>query len=456
MTLREGLERVRHLSSSLWTLRVGVLLSAAFVSVLGVVARQQGIPRFRTVYAEDGAVFAQCAYDDSLLRCLATPYDAWIHVLPRILASVATAFDPSLLSYALTALVALVTAGAALLVARAVADATGSYPAALIAAAGLTLVYPAARGDVIGSVTNMHWILLAAGVTVTVSSWVGHRFDWADGVLVAILVTGSPFSLLIVAFAAVGAMLRRPRMLPVALLAGVVALIQLGVALTAPRIELPNGVDQGSPIQTYLVTVVQTGLFGARGWVPDGFVTGALIGTILAMLALMLREGLSPARAQPGSRILSSLVDIAAVVALIASGVAVFAASWLLNHHVVSRHIYAACALTVVALVVGLGRLFANPATGGMRRRVMPFGITLSLGSTVQLLVALVVAIGFATSFRVQNAAGRGPDFRTEVVSERAQCSAGAAAVPITISPLPTADIASVWQIVIPCSRLES
>jgi hypothetical protein len=61
----------------------------------------------------------------------------------------------------------------------------------------------------------------------------------------------------------------------------------------------------------------------------------------------------------------------------------VVAASWLLNHHVVSRHIYAACALTVVALVVGLGRLFANPATGGARRRVMPFGITLSLGSTV-------------------------------------------------------------------------
>ena len=337
--------------------------------------------------------------------------------------------------------------------ARAVVDATGSYAAALIAAVSLTLVFPAARGDVAGSIENSHWILIAAGVTVTVSTWIGHRFDWADGALVVVLASSSPFSLLIVAFAAMGAILRRPHMLPVTLVTGAIALIQLGVAVTAPRIELPVGVDYGSPIRGYLATVVQTGIFGARGLVPDWLVTGGLIVTIIALIAVSVREARSSIRAQPASMALSGFVDVAAVVALIGSGVAIFAASWVLNNHVAPRHIYPACALTVVALVVGLGRLLANPATGGTRGASL-FGIRSSLGSAVQLLVALTLAVGFVATFRVQNAAGRGPNFPAEVASARAQCSTGVATVSIRISPLPTAEIATIWQLVVPCARL--
>src|SRR5438445_6711308 len=106
------LGKARRSATARWIARNGTLLAVALVAGLATVARQQGIPRYRTIWAEDGAVFAQCAYDDSLVGCLATPYDAWIHTVPRVLASVATALPPATLSYALTALAALVTIAA--------------------------------------------------------------------------------------------------------------------------------------------------------------------------------------------------------------------------------------------------------------------------------------------------------------------------------------------------------
>ena len=401
-------------------------------------------------------MFAQCAFDQSLLRCLVTPYDAWILALPRLLASVATAFDPSLLSYALTALAAIVTAGAAVLVARAVVDTTGSHLGAFVAGASLSLVY-SAGGEIGGNLTNLHWVLLAAGVAVTISTWLGHRFDWADGVLIALLVTSTPFGVLIVAFAAIGAMLRRPHMLRVTLLAGAVALVQLGVTLTTPRIGLPvDSLAQGAPlwlyplalVRLYLDTVVAVGIFGGRAVVPDWLISGGVTVTILILLARSTRQTrpATDGRSDPAGR--SSVVDAVAVGAMIGAGMAVFAASWLLNHYVTSRHIYVASALTVVAIVVGLGRLRTDPPDGATHPRGSP------VERAVQVLVALALAIGFASSFRVDSTAGLGPDFPAEVAAGRPQCQAGAQVLVLRISPLPTSANPTIWEITIPCDRL--
>ncbi len=427
----------------------GMLLAAAVVAVLGVVARQEGVARFRTIWAEDGAVFAQCGFDGSLLRCLATPYDAWVHVVPRLLAAMATAFDPTLLSYVLTALAAIVSALAAVLVARAVVDTTGARATALLAGASLTLVYPAA-GEVGGNITNLHWILLAAAVTVTASTWMGHRFGRADALLVSLTVASSPFGLLIVAIAAIGAILRRPRMVGVTALTGVIALVQLGVAVANPRITLPAVPSAGtSPIGLYVDTVVQAGIFGPSGWVPDSLVTIGLIATIFVLAALAWRQLIPPIDAGAMTRVGSRLVDAGAILAMLAAGVAVFAASWLLNRHVAGRHVYVASELTVLALLTGLGRvLAAHPGVTIANRRmtIVKHGIGI--------LAVVTIAIGFATSFRVRNAAGNGPDFPREIASERVRCASGAGVLPLTISPLPTPGIETIWQIAIPCDRL--
>jgi hypothetical protein len=65
-------------------------------------------------WAEDGEVFAQCAYTArSGVACVLTAYDGWLHLVPRVLAEIAPRLPPVALSVALNGLSAIVAAGCA-------------------------------------------------------------------------------------------------------------------------------------------------------------------------------------------------------------------------------------------------------------------------------------------------------------------------------------------------------
>lgn len=114
----------------------------------------------RTVWAEDGGVFLRDVLSNGHLRSISLPYDGYLHVLPRVLASVAHAVVP-LQGYAVAMslmsclVVALISVGVFHL-SRCVSE---SVPVRLMIAA-IPVLLPIGPEEVLGNAANLHWYLL--------------------------------------------------------------------------------------------------------------------------------------------------------------------------------------------------------------------------------------------------------------------------------------------------------
>jgi len=455
---------------------IGMLVIALVVTGLGAIARQVAIPEYRTVWAEDGQVFGQCAMTDpSPLSCLLAPYDGWIHIVPRMLAAVAVALPPERFSYSVTLLAAAAAGVAAVLVARAIVDATGSRVAAVAGAVGLTLIHPAGM-EVAGNVTNLHWMLFVASLAVIACGWLGHRIDALDGALIVLTIASSPFGLVIVAFLVVDRLLRGRLLDPLLGIAAAMTIVQLAVALTSPRNKVPDvPVTILAPVAWWWQDVVLTGPFGGRSTVPDAVVTVALIAALIVLGRRAMRADRAPsdgadqgvqelaAAARSGrpwhhrliARVPPAWFGPLAIVALVASGAAEFWAATYLNRHDAPRYTYAPVAILVVTAFLAIA-LAARPGSGGRDRgELTPPRMPLS-GGVVIVAVASLVAIGFVQDFRLRTAASRGPDYPAEFRGQATVCGAGAVEAVVQLSPRPTTQVPTTWHLRIPCTRISS
>ncbi len=442
---------LRRSTSAAWQARVGPIV-AACLACLGAVARQKGVPSYRTIWAEDGEVFAQCAYTArSGLGCVMTAYDGWLQLVPRLLAEVATRLPPVALSVALNGLAAIVAAGCAYLTARAVRDVTRSGVAGCVAGASLLLVAPAAR-EVGGNITNLHWIMFVAAVTVVVAAWLDHPFDVADGILVGLTALSSPFGLVLFAFGAFGLLLGRRGLARVTVVTGAAVAVQIALALTTPRNGVPDlPVTILSPIDWYLRDVVAGGTYANRGPVPGGLITVGIVACLFGLLGrLVVDHRAGPPTIREAANRWRPWLEIGTICALLAAGAAIFATSTYLNRHVVPRYQYVPAALGIVTLFVSAGllaRRVAGRPSGWPAGRPGPSSVAL-------VALAVVIGIGFATTFRFQNRASAGPNMPVEIAARRAECDGTAPSLLFKIAPLPTNGVPYDWQVVIPCDRL--
>jgi hypothetical protein len=436
---------------------------AAVIAAAGAVARQQGIPRYWTVWAEDGQVFGQCAVDGRGVQCLITPYDGWIHVVPRTLAWVASLLPVAIFAPVVTLMAAAVTAACALLLARAVGQVTGSPLAGLMSGAALTLVEPAS--EVAGNLTNLHWILLVATAVIVVCEWLGRRLGRADVGLLLATIASSPFGLLFVPLLGFGAILHRgaPPWLAIAVL---LMLVQLFFALTSPRNETPDtSVSISAPIGWYRDFVVADGVFGRRTPLPDAIVA---MGTLLALIGLAWAAARSAEKHRwPRSwpRAGDPWVSALAVIALVGSGAAVFAASTYLNRHVIARYQYVPVALSVVTLCLAVGRLQRALRPGALMQVDRGSGASGSLhpgrgwrrqpADALIVVVVLILTVAFVPNFRMVTRSSPGPDYRTAFADATSGCDPDVAAVDVPISPLPSADVTTTWKLRVPCARVD-
>jgi hypothetical protein len=413
------------------------IAAAGLLMLLATLLRQAGVPKVDTIWAEDGAVFLDCAYQRSILDCVATPYQGYMHLLPRLGAELAALVAPSQASLVLVLVAALTAAGAGALTARAVGLATGSPLAGIVGGAGLGLVWQAGR-EVLGNLANAHWVLLTAAVIVLVCAWIGGRLDRFDIGLVAIAGLSSALAPILAILALPGVILRRPGARPVLAVAVVVAFVQVATELGTPR-EAAGTVPLGlnSVVAALGDIVISTGFFGTVR-TPPGWIVPAGI----AVVTLIVAEAASRAdwRAAVG--------PIAVIAALVAVGLVVFGASILLNRAVNPRYAYVPAAMMVAALAIGTGLAARALATD---TRVGAVRVRRRLAMLLVLAAALVLAVGFGRSFRLDARASSGPDVPREMRAMAAECVAGTEGVTIPISPRPASND---WTVTVPCARL--
>jgi hypothetical protein len=258
----------------------------------------------------------------------------------------------------------------------------------------------------------------------------------------------SPFTAILVPFALVGAILRRPAWRPIVAIAGVTTLVQLAVNVTTPR--MPPGIanlDAAHVIRYVLRDVLGHGVFGPTRLLPlNQLVLGAIVGSVVVAALLAITGQRAPDDRQPDVRV-SAYRAILVIASLTGAGIALFVAMLFLQHKFNARYVYVPSALLCIALVFGaalVGR--ARPVTVGGGRKVLGWAAVLVLPAA-----ALVLVLGFARTFRLETKASNGPDYSAAIGSAAYLCRDGAASsIRVPISPIGS----PVWVLEIPCSRI--
>jgi hypothetical protein len=431
--------------------------------------RQTGIPKVRTIWAEDATVFVGCAYTHpSPAACLFEPYNGWIHLVPRLGAELAALAPPAELPLAIALISAVVTGLAAAVVSIAVRNASGSWAAGVLAGSSVAFVWQAGL-EVGGNLTNLPWILLAAAIVVIVASWAGHRVGNVDLVLVVMAGLSTAFAPVLPALGLVGVALRGPRAILIVITGGFAALVQLVVGLTSPR--TPPGqvpIDPGDAVGLFNDQVIDHGAFGfirtPPGWaIVVGIVVIVMIAVIRVVLerravAVAVAVATRPraAREEPGAsgavrpaRVTSDPpMAILVTLGLVGTGLATYAVALVLQRVFNPRYTYVAAVLVCSALAFSaalVGRGLTDPR--GTHARWIRWAARLALPAA-----ALLLVTGFARSFLIETRASDGPDVVAEYRAAEPACDGGAVSIQLDVSPHSQFH----WAIVIPCDKVRA
>jgi hypothetical protein len=392
---------------------LAVLVGAA-VSLL----RQPGAGALDTVWAEDGGIFLTDAVGSGP-SALTKSYAGYYHLVPRLLASLATLAPPGAVSAVLAVQAALGTALVAVLVYVASGAHLTSQPAR-VAASAIVVVAPLAQDDALNSIANLHWYGLYAMFWMLLWSPRGRAGRVVSAVAVALVAASDILVLAFVPLALVRAVRRRPdgqrdrHGLVLAVLLGIGLALQFAGLLfgSSSRNLSPNPVK---PLIGYLIRVAPSPIIGQR-WLGTGevhtrwLVLAGVAWLVLAAVAVVawLRPAWSgPVR--PGWAL--------AITALLHS-VALYILPVLLSGVATTRYALAPAMLLVTALVALL-----QPEPG--RRPVALYALL------------TLLAVICAVNLRLDNTRADGPRWGVELDRARASC-----ATPVPPGPsVPAVDV---------------
>jgi len=418
-----------------------VLLAGAWAfATVTMVVRPDGVPTWRTLWAEDGTRFLLGAIGSPGPGPWLEPYAGYLHLIPRMVGSLAVRF-PLVDAAAAFAVASGVVAGGAL-----VLLAVGLrrwLPAAWMQAALVVAVAapPAVAGETAANAANLHWYL-----TLGLTGLALLRPGRLPAALLAAAVAAAfalsdPFATFVAVLAIADAAWRTvtgPRDLrtaaatwpvPIAIAAG--AAMQVHTMIAAPRrpaawVELP----QDDILTRYVRHVVRDGVSPE---ILAGVTDDTLLLVVASTAAVLLGLVVAAAGARRG-------VGSHAVIGtlLVAASPGVFALNLRVNHVVADRY----AAVPVALLVAGLLVLAAG---------VPWVGRWLFLATA-----AAVVTLGML-SFATHPLRGAGPDYLAE--ARRAagtQCPVAEFSARVQISPAPLDGSRPRWFTKLPCARIHA
>ncbi len=304
------------------------------------------------VWAEDGARFLVDALSKPFAVNLVTPYAGYLHLVPRLVAQVVALLPLGSAAAGLAVLAAAIRAGIAVFVFAA----SGGYLRAWWLRSGLAagvVVLPAANGEALNNIADLHWFLLFGAFWALLWRPVGRWRTALATTVVFLSVGSSVLALGLLPLALIRGMSRAWRDRVVVVGFGLGAIAQVGAMLTGhPR---NDSVRPFNPGQAGLTSLLRGPLMTFTG--PDpvpwlvrsfGYWPAALaLACVLAIAVAGIRGGVAASR----------LVVIAA---LGAAALALFVqlyVNWSPGLRVVrvsERYSTAPCLFLLAALAVGL------------------------------------------------------------------------------------------------------
>ena len=140
------------------------LILLAFLSVVATglqLLRQPDVPSWDSVWQEDGGIFLTDALANPFLETLVTPYNAYLHTLPRLIAGPVALLPLEHAALVLSVLSAVTVTLLAVYIYFASACVFHTQWARIVLAVSVVLL-PAAGYETNGNIANLHWYLVFA------------------------------------------------------------------------------------------------------------------------------------------------------------------------------------------------------------------------------------------------------------------------------------------------------
>jgi hypothetical protein len=448
---------------------LGIRLAALLAFLAGGVAlqllRTPGIHPWRSLQAEDGGIFYTEALNDPLVRTIGRAYEGYLHVVPRLIAAVASLVpvrDGAVVINVGAALVVALLAGYVWSAARDLLP--SPWGRALLVA--VMLLLPSAGWEVNASINNLHWYLDFACFWVFLAR-PRTRWDVAAGVLVAAAAALSdPLSALLLPLAGYRILqalrrrdgVRRPALVaPAVFLVGLVLQATYGVTEKVPHAFVE--VDWRDVPGTYGLRVAGSLLVGDRYLERlflshEHFATACLLVAVVAAAAAVV--------VARGRRITVAVVlaysGVFLAVPLMIRGTSIYLdrAHFTLNG---SRYMLVPALMLVSGLLIALFRVREHPARWTLAGRV---------------LATLLVVVVLTANFRLQSSRSAGPEWASGLAAAEARCRDHGGDQPgsrasakntwatvvrpgqVAIPTAPGTATRSQWNVVVDCSRLDA
>jgi hypothetical protein len=255
--------RIRHGSV---LARIGAGAGLVALGCALSLARQRGPGALDTVWAEDGSIFLQAALADASPQGWLDSYGGYLHLVPRILASITAILPLDWAPVLLSGGAALAAAGLAMIAYRA-AETHVPGRGDRTALAVCLLASPSAGIEVANAAANIHWYLPYAIGWLALWRPAGRLEAAIGGTILFLAATSHPFAMLAAPFLA-WRLIRAPRSTDVLWAVALGA----GLALQAWTILSNGGSRPLNPFATSAATlaqwygfhVLETAVFGIR------------------------------------------------------------------------------------------------------------------------------------------------------------------------------------------------